>query len=104
MNSSPLLEALPANAPLAAEPPPVQPVNPPEQPREADLAWRIVSGLFGWPWRLAVGILLCMSWFTSILVMGWLYRFVQGRVLYAWWKRSPRRSRESFAAFIATLG
>jgi hypothetical protein len=104
MNSTPLLEALPANAPAAAEPPSVLPADSARQPREPDLAWRIVSGLFGWPWRLAVGMLLCMSWFSSILVMGWLYRFVQGRVLYAWWKRSPWRSRESFTAFVATLG
>ena len=36
--------------------------------------------------------------------VGWLTRRTQGRVLYAWWKRSPRRSEESFADFRGTLG
>jgi hypothetical protein len=104
MNSSPILEVLPANTPAATEPPFTQPDEQPPPPRDSELTWRIVSALFGWPWRLAIGVLFCMSWWTSILVVGWIYRLVQGRVLYAWWKRSPLRSRGSFASFRATLG
>jgi hypothetical protein len=95
MNTTPILDALPATE---------LPRTRPARRSESDLAWRIVSALFGWPWRIAVGACFGMSWFTSILVMGWLYRWVQGRVLYAWWKRSPMRPQGSFAAFCATLG
>jgi hypothetical protein len=99
MHATPILEALPAAA-APWEPLPRKP----ERPREPSLIGHLVSAFFGWSWRLPVGALLCMNGWTSILVVGWLYRLVQGRVLYGWWKRSPVRTQGPYTAFLATLG
>jgi hypothetical protein len=95
---------MPISEPSTVEPIPERPERRPGRPSGPSTIGRIVSALFGWMWRLAVGVLFCMSWFTSVLVVGWLYRWVQGRVLYAWWKRSRLREHGSFASFCETLG
>jgi hypothetical protein len=40
----------------------------------------------------------------SIVVVGWTYRWLQGRVLYAWWKQSRLRTGGSFDDFLAGFG
>jgi hypothetical protein len=71
------------------------------------LPWAI-----GWAWRIFVGVLLCLSplpsvlasYLGSIVVFGWLYRWMQGRILRRWWKLSRRRSEIAFHEFCAELG
>jgi hypothetical protein len=104
MNRTPILEALPASQPTTVEPIPERPQRRPGRPGGPSATGRVVSALFGWLWRMTVGVLFCMSWFTSILVMGWLYRWVQGRVLYGWWKQSRLREQGAFASFCEMLG
>jgi hypothetical protein len=45
-----------------------------------------------------------MSWVGAVLLVGWLGRLTQSRVLHGWWRRSPRRGDGSFDDFLATLG
>lgn len=71
--------------------------------------WRGTSWLLGWSWRVVAGTFLCfnaylLSYLTSIVVVGWLTRWVRGRVLYGWWKQSPLRQRVSFEEFAAAQG
>ncbi len=99
MNSTPILEALPASEPFAQ-----RPERRPVRPSGPGTIRRIVSALFGWLWRLTIGALFCMSWLTSVFVLGWLYRWVQGRVLYGWWKQSRLREQGDFESFRDTLG
>jgi hypothetical protein len=100
MKDTPTLEAVPVREPAWAEPAERRP----GRTTAPGLLWWLACALFGWAWRLAVGALFGMSYFTGILVVGWLYRWMQGRVLYGWWKQS-RLSREgSFDEFRAALG
>lgn len=62
-----------------------------------------LAALAGWLWRLAVGGLFCFNFLTSIAVVGWLYRWMQARVLYGWWKQSRFRDQGSFRAFCDSL-
>ena len=103
MNSTPILEALPASQPSTVEPIAERPERHPGRPSGPGAMRRIVSALFGWLWRLTIGTLFCMNWLTSVLVLGWLYRWVQGRVLYGWWKRSRLSEQGSFESFRDTL-
>ncbi len=71
--------------------------------------WRLLSWTFGWAWRVAAGAALCfnaylLSYLTSIMVVGWLWRWVQGRVLYGLWKASPLRREVPFEVFRSSLG
>jgi hypothetical protein len=67
------------------------------------------AALFGWLWRLAVGAAMCfntyvLSFFTSIVAVGWTYRWMQAIVLRGWWKQSPKRHEGSFQDFCDSLG
>lgn len=62
------------------------------------LAW-----LIGWLWRLAIGGLFCFNYFASVAVVGWLYRWMQTRVLYGWWKQSRFRDQGTFRDFCDSL-
>jgi hypothetical protein len=64
---------------------------------------RLVS-LCGLVWRWVVGALFCLNYFTSILVVGWMYRWMQAAVLRSWWRRSGRAGLETFEEFCAALG
>jgi hypothetical protein len=68
------------------------------------LQLRILRWPFAWLWRIGFGGLFCFSYFTSILVVGWHYRWMQGKVFYSWWKQSPQRQRGSFEDFCVSLG
>lgn len=87
------LEALPADE-VRRRPPPS--------------GWRLLGdgiiAFLGWCWRIPVGALLCLNYFSSILVVGWHYRWMQGRVLRGWWKQSRLRRERSFEEFCASLG
>jgi hypothetical protein len=61
------------------------------------------ASFLSWCWRIFVGGLLCFNLFTSVLVIGWLYRWMQGRVLRGWWRQSRLRAVESFEEFCASL-
>jgi hypothetical protein len=70
---------------------------------------RALSFLVGWAWRILVGARLCFvyfvaSFFTSIAVFGWTYRWMQGLVLYGWWKQSRFRNEGTFEEFCSRLG
>jgi hypothetical protein len=66
--------------------------------------WRKLGAFLGWCWRIPVGGLLCFNLFTSIVVIGWLYRWMQGRVLRGWWKQSRFYHEDSFEDWCAALG
>jgi hypothetical protein len=55
----------------------------------------------GWARCLLVGSVLAMSYLGAVVVFGWLCRWVQGRVLHGWWRRSPLRQQISFDQFCA---
>src|SRR5215831_13037376 len=62
--------------------------------RQESRWWRGLSRLAGWAWRIAAGTFLCfnvpyISYLTSILVVGWINRWVRARTLEAWRKQSP---------------
>jgi hypothetical protein len=89
---------------------PVTRVDADERPRRGlgRFLWDCLSFVVGWSWRLLVGALLCFNWFilsfiTSIVVLGWTYRWMQMLVLRGWWKQSRQRARGTFADFCAGL-
>src|SRR4051794_15062464 len=62
--------------------------------RQESRLWRGLSWLAGWTWRVLAGTVLCfnlpyISYLTSILVVGWVNRWVRARTLEAWRKQSP---------------
>jgi hypothetical protein len=71
--------------------------------RLLDLPDLLLGGL-GWCWRWLVLSLLCMNYWSSIFVVGWLYRWMQGVVLRGWWERSRLSDEMSFADFCDRLG
>lgn len=72
-------------------------------------AWLGLAWLIGWAWRIVVGAFFgfnayILSYFTSALVVGWTYRWMQGRVLRGWWKQSRFRFEGTFDQFCARFG
>jgi hypothetical protein len=105
MNLHAIPEALPVSDPVIPEVLPVLVARPVQaRHRELPLVLRLIRWPFAWLWRIGVGGLFCFNYLTSILVVGWLYRWMQGTVLRGWWKRSPIRQEMSFEAFCAALG
>jgi hypothetical protein len=96
----PILDALPVREDESALE--ALPAGP--SPRRPDPALEALLAALGWAWRLFAGTCLLMSYLGAVLVVGWLNRWLQARVLYAWWKQSPLRGRTSFDAFCASLG
>jgi len=79
------------------------------RPKKASRLWRALNFLAGWAWRILVGARLCFVYFvvsfiTSIAVFGWTYRWMQGLVLYGWWKQSRFRGEGTFEEFCSRLG
>jgi hypothetical protein len=71
------------------------------RPRQPSRLRRLVGTVAGWAWRLLVGTFLCfnapvLSLLTSVLVVGWLQRWVRARVLFRWWNASPVREQVPF--------
>jgi hypothetical protein len=69
----------------------------------------LATSVVGWAWRLFVGAKLCfnayvLSYFTSVAVVGWTYRWMQALVLRGWWKQSRFCNEGTFADFCASLG
>src|SRR5262249_49905693 len=92
MNQSALSKALPASELLPDDLIAVEQTPPrrqPLRPTKARSRLRFARAAVGWLWRLLVGAVFCLNYFASILVVGWTYRLVQGRVLRGWWKASP---------------
>src|SRR5262245_51978657 len=53
-------------------------------------------------WKWLAGAALCLNALTSVLVLGWTYRFMQRAVLKYWWKRSELRAQGiDLATFVA---
>jgi len=73
-----------------------------QQPRRSWTDGRLAA-LLGWLWRLAIGGLFCFNYLASVAVVGWLYRWMQARVLYGWWKQSRFRDQGSFREFCESL-
>jgi hypothetical protein len=113
---------LPAKSPVAEQVP--SPAVLPARKRRrafARVLWNAIAALVGWAWRLLVGAWLCFNAglfnnvdnpvvltglviFTSIVVVGWTYRRMQGVVLRGWWKQSRFRAEGSFEEFCSMLG
>ncbi len=95
---------------LSARPPaPVHQERQRPAPKRTSRMWRAARFLLGWAWRILVGARLCfvyfvLSYFTSIAVFGWTYRWMRGLVLYGWWKQSRFRDEGTFEEFCARLG
>jgi hypothetical protein len=69
------------------------------QPRKSGQVRAAVSAIIGWTWRILAGAFFCfnvplLSYLTSILVVGWLNRWMRARVLHHWWRQSPVRTTE----------
>src|SRR5207248_1184792 len=82
---------------------PVSPARPP-QPSRGNRVVRGFAAFFGLLWRLGVGALMCfntyiLSYLTSIIAVGWTYRWMQAVVLRGWWKQSPKQHAGSFRDF-----
>jgi hypothetical protein len=104
MRPTPIPTARPAREPDVID---VLPADKPQRhkrPARSGFFPGAIGAVFGWLWRLGIGALLCMNFFTSILVTGWTYRWIQGCVLRSWWKRSRQRYEGSFEDFCAMLG
>ena len=106
MTTSSIPDVLPVREPPVLD---VLAVPAPSRARRAEpgLFRKLLAGLgitFGWCWRITVGAFFCMNIFTSVLVTGWTYRWIQARVLRGWWKRSPLRTAGSFEDFCVALG
>ena len=54
--------------------------------------------------RLAIGVVLCTQYVTSVLAVGWTFRLMRRRTLRSWWKVSPRRAEVDFGAFAGRHG
>ncbi len=65
---------------------------------------KVMGAFLAWVVRPIIGILFCFNYFTSILVTGWTYRWMQGLVLRGWWKQSRLHREGSFEDFCLTLG
>jgi hypothetical protein len=102
--AQPLADVLPVVKPALPEVLPARPVSVRKQPsvEKVLLAW--VMAFFGWCWRLPMGALFCTTYLTSIFVVGWTYRWMQGIVLRSWWRASRVSQGGSFAEFCAALG
>lgn len=58
------------------------------------------AATFAWKW--SAGALLCMGLFSSIIVVGWVYRVMQRSAVKAWHKRSGLRGEGvDFQAFVS---
>jgi hypothetical protein len=117
-------EVLPVRPARAAPPPPAARGN-------RLLRW--LGALCGWLWRWVAASVMCfnglalglgptgpviapvlaetgatvaipLSYLTSIIAVGWTYRWMQAVVLRGWWKRSPKRQEGSFQDFCDSLG
>lgn len=109
MNDTPILEATPVHGPQVPRRAPG-----PRRPLRRGPVARFFLGMIGWAWVLLIGTVFCGPWFLgsvsflnyvlALLALGWLTRWTQGRVLFGWWKHSPRHSQETFAEFRASLG
>jgi hypothetical protein len=66
------------------------------------LLHRAATWLVGWAWRVLIGSWFCLNPLTALIVVGWLCRRIQSRVLYGWWKQARRD--DTFAEFCRTLG
>ncbi len=111
MSTSHLPEALPIDAGAFPVAEPIPSALPVRRPSTA-IRHPVLHGfavLFGWIWRWYVGAVMCFNWFvvsyfTSIVAVGWSYRWMQAIVLRGWWKQSPRRREGTFADFCDSLG
>lgn len=98
MSTSTIPSVLPAQEPFIANAVPI-----PGPARLARHRSRPVRFLL-FCWRFAVGAFLCMNFLSSVLVVGWLYRRMQGLVLRGWWKGSRLGRVGSFEDFCTRLG
>src|ERR1043166_8910157 len=111
----PTVELVPTAQPVPmVELVPERPQAPSAEPRKPAYSWRRqgwIPFFIGWIWRITLGISLClsalpsvaMSFLGSIVVFGWLYRWMQARTLHYWWKQSRRRSEIAFHEFCDEL-
>ncbi len=109
LDAEPALEALPApplptRAALEALPADRMGRDAPPAPKSGDAFLAFVLAVLGWSWRLAACTFLMMSYVGAVLVVGWMNRWLQGRILRSWWRQSKLRDTTSFEEFLAGLG
>src|SRR5262249_8209538 len=107
MSTPSIPDVVPVHEPAILDVVPAQAPRRRVEPKEPSAFGTLVHALgifLGWCWRIAVGSFFCMNLFTSVLVAGWTYRWMQARVLRGWWKRSCLREESSFEHFLAVLG
>jgi len=104
VKASTIAEALPADEPLIVDALSAQNGVDRVHPPKPFFLTRILVFVVGWLWRLAVGAVLCFNYFSSILVAGWTYRFMQGVALRGWWKQRRSEAGQSFQDFLESLG
>ncbi len=76
----------------------------PARKKSGNKVLSFARAFLGWMVRWLLGALFCMNYFTSIVVMGWSYRWMQALALKSWWKRSRIAKEESFREFCDRLG
>ncbi len=132
MSTSSIPDVLPVERAAPPDVVPVSPARPTTTAR-GNPVLRWFGALCGWLWRWVVASAMCfnglaigigpevtviaptlagtgaeaaipLSYFTSILAVGWTYRWMQAIVLRGWWKRSPKRNEGSFQDFCDSLG
>ncbi len=86
---------------LPAPSTPVEPTRP-VRPGFGFLRW--LGWVFGWLWSFAIGAVFCLTPVTGLIVLGWLGRWMRGRVLRGLYLASPRRDELSLEAACAELG
>lgn len=64
----------------------------------------LVRAVVGWTWRFTIGPVLCMSYLTAFVVVGWLTRHMQAVAVQWWWWQSRNRRHASFAEYCDSLG
>jgi hypothetical protein len=85
---------------IASPVPSVAPLTP-APTLSAKRSWRPLGWLAA-GWRFVIGVVLCQTAITSLLVVGWTGRIMRRRVLREWWRKSPHRTKgSSFEDFAA---
>ncbi|QDV37274.1 hypothetical protein [Tautonia plasticadhaerens] len=54
--------------------------------------------------KIMIGVLLCASPWTAVLVVGWTFRLMRRRIVRGWWDRSPSGERGDFDSWSASAG
>ena len=54
--------------------------------------------------RCAIGVWMCTQFLTSLILVGWTFRWMRSRAWQGWWKRGAAPEGSCFCDFACTLG